>query len=116
MLAAWLWTKSHVALVLGGVVALLSAWIAWGSYQRRVETLKDSLESERSLTRVRVLEAQRDAIIEQDKELAKVDAALDVRIADAKRAAIIHAKLPDWVKRIRSLEKQVKELRERLDG
>ena len=39
-----------------------------------------------------------------------------IPLGDAKRAAIIHANLPDWVKRIRGLEKQVKELRERLDG
>lgn len=82
------WIKAHLVWILGAISVALAAWIAWGSYQRRVETLRDSLESERSLSRVRVLEAQRDAAMERDAEFAQMDKFLHTRIADAQRAAV----------------------------
>ena len=88
MSKVWTWIVTHVEIVLGGIVAVLVGWIAWGTYDRKVNKLKDSVKVQQALGQVARLETKRDEALKDERVLAKKDEALDAKIIEAQKKAV----------------------------
>jgi uncharacterized protein HemX len=71
------WIGRHIAELAGAAVALLLGFLAWGSYNRKLGSLKDTIEVEKAKQEIAGLQAKRKVLLEmseaKQEEIDKVD-------------------------------------------
>lgn len=85
---AWQWTREHVIALLAALAAILLGVLAWGTYDRKMGRLKDTVKVERAMTKIAKLEAKRAPLDAVEEVLVEKDAELELEITDAKREVV----------------------------
>lgn len=85
---AWQWIAEHWYVAVGVIGALIGGFVVWGSMNRKVGKLKDAVEVEKALGKVKRLEAKTVELEKQEKVVEKKDIELEKKIVETKKKAV----------------------------
>lgn len=98
MLKVWQWLKKWWGLIAGAVGLTIGAFLVWGTYKRKVNTVRDALEVEKARTDIARLRGRREELMAQDQVDESEVLAIDVQLEENKQAIVEarrRAEVPD---------------------